>query len=80
MLVTEEYGSLVDLESGCWAAVLGHSKYTLKEAIKDFKRAGEKLIKRFSPAQYHYSIHCSLFRFITLQIFSGVAGMLNSSG
>lgn len=37
MLVTEEYGSLVDLESGCWAAVLGHSKYTLNEAIKDLK-------------------------------------------
>ena len=37
ILVTEEYGSLVDLESGCWAAVLGHSKDTLKEAIKDLK-------------------------------------------
>jgi acetylornithine/N-succinyldiaminopimelate aminotransferase len=37
LLVTEEYGSLVDLESGCWAAVLGHSKYTLKKAIKDLK-------------------------------------------
>lgn len=37
MLVTEEYGSLIDLESGCWAAVLGHSKDTLKEAIQDLK-------------------------------------------
>ncbi|MDW2796105.1 aminotransferase class III-fold pyridoxal phosphate-dependent enzyme [Clostridium boliviensis] len=37
MLVTEEYGDLVDLESGCWSAVLGHSKYTLQEAIRDLK-------------------------------------------
>lgn len=32
-IVTKEYGELLDFESGCWAAVLGHSRKEIIEAI-----------------------------------------------
>lgn len=30
---TKEYGELIDFESGCWAAVLGHSRKEVVETI-----------------------------------------------
>lgn len=37
MINTKEYGELIDMESGCWAAVLGHSKNVLQEVIESLE-------------------------------------------
>lgn len=34
-IFTKEYGALIDLESGCWAAVLGHSRKEIVQAISE---------------------------------------------
>jgi len=39
-IVTEEFGTLVDYEAGCWANVLGHGR---EEIIKVISANGEKL-------------------------------------
>lgn len=39
-IVTEEYGTLVDYEAGCWANVLGHGR---PEVVKTITENGEKL-------------------------------------
>ncbi|WMJ77500.1 MULTISPECIES: aminotransferase class III-fold pyridoxal phosphate-dependent enzyme [unclassified Sedimentibacter] len=34
-LLTEEYGEIIDLESGCWAAVLGHCNYEITHVLQE---------------------------------------------